>query len=221
MIFQAEKVLVIAPHTDDESIGCGGLIARLRHLGIQVQVVCFSTAMESIPPGFPLNATTNEFKDALAVFGAQGASYDIEVRKFSKYEQLILDLLRPFRDERYDLVIGPSVHDEHRDHSVVAYETLRAFWDFPVLSYEIPKRCPDFRPLVWIPLTHEDMMQKVRALECYKSQQIKKDFSGVSDVVLGNARTRGIQIGVEYAEAFEVPRSMILSPRMPSSTLRC
>lgn len=221
MLFHAERVLVIAPHTDDESIGCGGLIARFRELGTEVRVICLSPAMESIPMGFPVIATMNEFKDALRVLDAEGVCHFMEARQFSKHEQGILDLLRPLREDGYDLVIGPSVHDEHRDHAVTAMETLRAFWDVAVLSYEIPKRCPDFRPLVWVPLSHEDMMQKVRALECYKSQQIKKDFSGVSDVILGNARTRGIQIGAEYAEAFEVPRSMILSPRSPFSILRC
>jgi len=45
------RVLVLAPHTDDAELGCGGTIARLLTDGADVFVAAFSTAEESLPPG--------------------------------------------------------------------------------------------------------------------------------------------------------------------------
>ena len=52
-IFKFKNVLVLAPHTDDGELGCGGFIAKLIELGSKVTYAAFSTAEESVPEGFP------------------------------------------------------------------------------------------------------------------------------------------------------------------------
>ena len=59
-----KKVLVLAPHTDDGELGCGGFITKLIENNVEVFYVAFSTAEESVPPGFP--------KDIFAVRAAPG-----------------------------------------------------------------------------------------------------------------------------------------------------
>ena len=51
MMNSMRRVLVLAPHTDDAELGCGGTIARLLRDGVDVFVAAFSTAEESLPPG--------------------------------------------------------------------------------------------------------------------------------------------------------------------------
>ena len=48
-----KKVLVLAPHTDDGELGCGGTVARLLEEGCEVHFAVFSTCAESVPAGFP------------------------------------------------------------------------------------------------------------------------------------------------------------------------
>ena len=50
-----EKILILAPHTDDGELGCGGSIARFIEEGKDVYYVAFSTAEESVEHGLPKN----------------------------------------------------------------------------------------------------------------------------------------------------------------------
>ena len=47
-----QRVLVLAPHTDDGEFGCGGTMARLVEAGAEVRYVAFSIATKSLPEGF-------------------------------------------------------------------------------------------------------------------------------------------------------------------------
>ena len=50
-----ERILVLAPHTDDGEFGCGGSVARFLEEEKEVYYVAFSTAEESVPPDMPKN----------------------------------------------------------------------------------------------------------------------------------------------------------------------
>ena len=52
MLTGLERVLVLAPHTDDGEFGCGGTMARLVEAGCEVRYVAFSIATRSLPEGF-------------------------------------------------------------------------------------------------------------------------------------------------------------------------
>nr|WP_287495042.1 PIG-L family deacetylase [Candidatus Brachybacter algidus] len=52
-MFKGKKVFILAPHTDDGELGCGGTIARLIEDGAIVYYVAFSTADKSVPDEFP------------------------------------------------------------------------------------------------------------------------------------------------------------------------
>ena len=49
-----EEFMILAPHTDDAELGCGGAIARLLEGGTRVHIAVFSTAEESLPKGASL-----------------------------------------------------------------------------------------------------------------------------------------------------------------------
>tara|TARA_Y100000739_G_C20308302_1_gene328716 strand:+ start:165 stop:359 length:195 start_codon:yes stop_codon:yes gene_type:complete len=56
------KILVLAPHTDDGEIGCGGSIARFIDEGKEIYYIAFSKCEESVPKGFPKNILEEEVK---------------------------------------------------------------------------------------------------------------------------------------------------------------
>src|ERR687884_1038408 len=96
MISAWNRVLVLAPHTDDGEFGCGGTMARLVEAGVEVRYVAFSIATKSLPPGFPPDTLAREVREATGVIGLPEEAlvvHDFEVRSFPAHRQEILELL--------------------------------------------------------------------------------------------------------------------------------
>jgi N-acetylglucosamine malate deacetylase 1 len=203
-----ERVLVLAPHTDDGEFGCGGTMARLVEAGTDVRYVAFSIATRSLPEGFPPDALSSEVKAAIAELGISEVNltvHDFDVRTFPVHRQDILELLVALWEEwRPDAVFQPSLHDIHQDHQVIAAEGLRAFKRTTILGYEIPWNNFDFAYQAYVSLSEAHIERKVSALSKYASQQHRR-YSD-PDYIRNVARTHGINVNREYAEVFEVYR---------------
>jgi N-acetylglucosamine malate deacetylase 1 len=208
MNLQFAKVLVIAPHTDDGEFGCGGSITKLIEAGTEIYYAAFSLAEESVPPQFPKNILETEVKAATTELGIKSDHlllFKYQVRHFAEHRQSILeDLVKLNHDLKPDLVFMPSLHDLHQDHSTVAIEGLRAFKKTSIFAYEMPWNNLNFSTQSFIILSESNIENKIKALECYNSQKSKNYASG--EFIRSLALTRGTQIGVKYAEAFEVIR---------------
>src|SRR6187200_3086756 len=178
MIGSWNRVLVLAPHTDDGEFGSGGTIARLRDAGVDVRYVAFSIATKSLPAGFPPDTLAREVREATAEFGIPDDNltvHDFEVRTFPERRQDILELLLALWEEwRPDAVFQPSLHDVHQDHQVIAAEGLRAFKRTTILGYEIPWNNFDFAYQAYLALEDRHVDRKVAALARYASQQHRR-----------------------------------------------
>lgn len=94
MLSNFNTVLVLAPHTDDGELGCGGLINKLCNLGKKVIYVAFSICEESVPEGFDSKILGREVKDATSVLGIKPENLlilDYKVRVFSERRQDVLE----------------------------------------------------------------------------------------------------------------------------------
>lgn len=205
---QFKKVLVLAPHTDDGELGAGGFISQLLEQDAQVYYAAFSTAEESVPSGFPKDILKIEVAAATARLGICAENlfiYNYQVRKLNYFRQEILEDLVKLRMEiNPDLVLLPSLKDIHQDHMTVAQEGLRAFKNTSIFGYELIWNNLSFDTTCFMKLDKKHIEKKISALSCYESQG-KRDYMS-SDFILSLARTRGVQIGTSYAEAFEVVR---------------
>jgi len=203
-----QRILVLAPHTDDGEIGCGGSIARFIEEGKQAYYVAFSTARTSVRPEFPDNILEIEVKEATRALGIppdQLITFDFAVRHFPEHRQAILQALVDLRQQiSPDLILVPSPHDIHQDHQVIAAEGLRAFKRHTILGYEEPWNNIIFETRCFVPLERRHIARKIEALHCYKSQMHRSYLD--EEFVWSLARTRGTQIEGRYAEAFEVLR---------------
>jgi LmbE family N-acetylglucosaminyl deacetylase len=203
-----KKILIIAPHTDDGEFGCGGSIAKFVKEGAIVFYAAFSLAEESVPEGFPKNILESEVKTATGILGIKSENlllYKYQVRHFAYHRQEILeDLVKLNKEILPHLVFIPCLHDLHQDHSTVAIEGLRAFKKTSILGYEIPWNNMNFATQCFIPLDEIHLSNKVNALDSYKSQKHKEYAS--ENFIRSLAKTRGIQIGKPFAEAFETIR---------------
>lgn len=211
MIKHVKSIVILAPHTDDGEFGCGGTMARFLAEGEKVWYVAFSAAEKSVPEGFPNSILRKEVNDAMDVLGLPESRRIIlsyPVRDFPKYRQEILeDMIRLEADINPDMVFLPSPHDTHQDHQTIAQEGFRAFKRTSMLGYEVPWNNLTFPTQGFIFLKDEHLNKKISALKCYQSQQARSYAS--EDFIRSLARTRGVQIGSNYAEAFEVIRWII------------
>ena len=208
MIERCKNVLVLAPHTDDGELGLGGTINKLITEGKRVTYVAFSTAEESVPPGFPKDILKTEVRNATAKLGIKSENliiYSYQVRKLNYVRQEILEeLIKIRKQEKYDLVFIPSLHDIHQDHTTIAQEGLRAFKNTTILGYELIWNNLSFDTQCFVRLREDDIKAKIMALKEYHSQG-KRDYLS-AEFIYSLAKTRGVQVGSEYAEAFEVVR---------------
>jgi N-acetylglucosamine malate deacetylase 1 len=206
-----KKALVLAPHTDDGEFGCGGTMARLLAEGAEVHYAAFSSAEKSLPPGADPQVLVKELKEAMRSLGINQQRLhilDYGVRDFPEHRQAILDdMLKLKAAIEPDLVLLPSVNDTHQDHQTVAHEGFRAFKDRTILGYEIPWNNRTFNTESFVLLEEAHVDAKVKALLCYASQ-LDRSYAN-EESIRSLARTRGTQIGVRYAEAFEVVRWVI------------
>lgn len=204
-------VLVLAPHTDDAELGCGGTVAKLIAQGHRVVSVSFSAAEDSVPAGFPRDILRTEAVDAAMALGVRREDclvLDFQVRTFPENRQRILDrMIQLNREYKPSLVFMPSATDTHQDHKTLADEGFRAFKRTTILCYEAPWNMVDFSMRCFVTLSEEDISRKIAALSHYKSQAGRFYVNG--DYVRSLALVRGTQISQPLAEAFDVPRLML------------
>ena len=104
-----------------------------------------------------------------------------------------------------DLVLVPSANDMHQDHGVLYWEALRAFKkEASIWGYEHPWNNLTFTTDIFVRLRPEHLEKKIRALKEYKSQTDRgyMDERNIRSLVA----TRGAQLDIQYAEAFELIR---------------
>ncbi len=208
---KVNNILVLAPHTDDGELGAGGAISYFLEKKAKVYYAAFSTAKDSVPKGMPGDILKTEVKKATRQLGIDEKNliiYDYQVRKLNFSRQEILeDLIKLKNRIRFDLVFMPSMNDIHQDHLTVSQEGLRAFKTTTILGYELIWNNVTFNTTCFIRLEKRHLENKIKALKNYKSQKGRDYVSG--DFIRSLARARGVQIGAEYAEAFEVIRWVI------------
>lgn len=198
-----EQVLVLAPHPDDEVIGCGGSLCLHQHAGDRIQVV-FLTSGERGLPGTPAE-TVRALREAEAHAAAR--VLEIERLDFLRLpDQGLRDHLDDGAERLRSVATTPSIiylphpSDGHPDHAATLEVARRTFGGTRLrwLAYEI-----------WSPMTRCDMVRditpimrrKLRALRCYPSQLglVRYDRA-----IRGLNRYRAIMSGgAGYAEAFQ------------------
>jgi N-acetylglucosamine malate deacetylase 1 len=206
-----KNILVLAPHTDDGELGAGASIAKFIEQGSTVTYVAFSTAEKSVPDGFPKDILKTEVREATSILGIKPENliiFNYEVRKLNYVRQEILEELIGIRKKsEYDLVLVPSPHDIHQDHVTIAQEGIRAFKNTTILGYELIWNNLTFNSECFVTLEKKHVETKYKALGAYKSQGKRNYLS--EDFIYSLAKARGVQVGADYAEAFEVIRLFI------------
>lgn len=207
-----KRVLIFAPHADDEVLGCGGTMALLAQRGCQVHVAVVTDGAKGDPEnrfgGRVAALRQQEVIAALDVLGIQGVEFlgepdgELEVTSGLTFKMAsVYDRFRP------DWVFLPSISDYHRDHIGVSLAGLdlwaKTGGPERLFLYEIWGGFPANR-LVDITSVIE---QKKLAIQEYKVPLSYLDYAGAN---IGLAAHRGMFLSeaqqARYAEAFiELP----------------
>lgn len=220
------RVLVIAPHADDETFCCGGTIAKVKALGGEVFVVCVSVGdlamYGTAEPVVPGRRRAGELDLAMSVLEVDG--YDILFDDPSRHLRLdalpLRDLIALIeRDGRYaidrvrpDVVILPSPCS-NQDHTAVFragfaacrphLPDVKPFVPL-VLTADQPQLCwsPEaFKPNFYVDISGF-LELKLKAHACHASQLRPPPHHGSLENLERLARLRGAEVSVEAAEAF-------------------
>jgi LmbE family N-acetylglucosaminyl deacetylase len=199
-------LVVLAPHMDDETLGCGGLIATAED-----PLVVFGVT--SRDEGIEVDEVAKELGFRYKVL--YGADYearmlDIDRRELVGHIEEILGSERP----RRVCIPSPSYHQDHAvmfESGLAATRPLsRKGYLAPMVSaYEYPGSAwgYDGREMElnhYVDITSV-MDRKLQAVACYNGSQRGRAVID-PDVVTGWARLRGAFVGVEFAEAFRLMR---------------
>lgn len=198
-VIPARRVLVLAPHPDDEVFGCGGAISLHVRQGTPVEVVILTDGAAGA--GDPADRE-NESRAAAAVLGyGQPVFWRLPDRGLHCAEALVERLANTISAMAADLVYAPSpweVHPDHRQAALLATEAVRRVTGSVRLAfYEIgaplrPNLLLDIGPV---------LETKARAMQCFASQLAQQDYARQL-TALNQYRTYSLPHAVAAAEAF-------------------
>ena len=201
------RVLVIAPHVDDEVIPCGGAVALHREAGSEVAVVFIS---DSGGPGSDREMRRQlselRLKESEAVAELMGHQIlkrlNFPDSKLVTCEpQIAEELARILQEWQPDQLFCPFPSDGHGDHQATVSGTVTALeqsrWQGEIWTYEV---WSTMWPNTAVDIT-EVIEKKRDAIRLNKSQIGDLDYLAG---IIGLNQYRGIQVRVEFAEAFFV-----------------
>lgn len=179
--------LCIAPHPDDEVLGCGGALAMLVHNAVSVQSVIVTQGDKALGTVNQAHATErmDESCRAAQILGCKAPRFlDFEDRQLSYTSTLVEalsdELSAHIPASSTGLLLLPSLSEPHPDHQAVALAGLAAALNHAgplrVLFYEVGA---PLHPNTYLDITAV-AQQKWQALACFSSQLVIENYEGLS-----------------------------------------
>lgn len=182
--------LFLGAHADDIELGCGATFQQYE----KAIYVAFSSCGK-----FELIEECK--RSAFLLHAHETLIFDFKVRDFDKSRQEILDRMIQLRSKYKPDFVYTHSHDTHQDHQVIHNESIRAFKHTNLLAYELPWNDRHTNLNTFVPITHDQLKTKMKAIWQYKTQAHRSYMN--TNFITSLATVRGVQAGCEYAEAFE------------------
>ena len=215
------KVLVVAPHPDDEVLGCGGTISKHVADGDEV-ALCIVT--KTFPPEWPEDFHETrlvEIDKSRTILGISKIfSLDFETAMLDSIPQRTINSKISEIVENYnpDIMYIPFGGDLHRDHRVIfesCLVSIRPRDNFPnkVLSYETLSETSwgahisPFVPNYYVDI-EKHIDKKLKGMKAYSSEVKEWPDQRSLESIENHAKARGSEVGVKVAEAFMLIREI-------------
>lgn len=222
------NVLVIAPHADDEVLGCGATISKLSKLGCNVYILIATNASVGAPELFSpdiIRQVRSEALEAHKLLGVKETTFlELPAPALDQYPgyKIANDILSVIRKYNVDTVFIPHRDDCHKDHKIIhecamvacrpmANSTVKAVYAYETLSeteWGDAVSSDMFIPTKYYSFTIEEFEKKQEAMRCFKSQLYEFPASRSLEAIEALAKYRGATISKVRAECFEVLREI-------------
>ena len=197
MNLEFERPVFLGAHPDDNCIGCGGLLSRLKEEERDFFCYTFTCLNEK---------RETEWYDAMDYLHPTARDiYTMKGDTLPDYRYHIRDILEKIKiDVAPDIIFTHSLNNIHQSHIALAEEVERIMRYTTILGHADAKSGTRFVPNLFIELSEEEVEEKIKLVSFFKSESFK--YSIRPDVLKAIARVNGAKIGVKYAEAFDIVR---------------
>jgi len=222
--FSNEKLLVIAPHSDDEVLGCGGLITKIKNSGGKVYVLIFNLGFEKSDTKESQEKRKKEVQNAMdtlnvddyhLVHDLPDNNRDLDAKPLHSLIEIIESTSNVSLEKISPTIVAiPTIFSHHQDHVHVHNACIAALRPIStpvsniVLSYEAPEHSRwsatgIFEPNLFV-VIETVIDQKILAFSKYESQI--RPGGRDSDSIRNQAKYRGQEVGKNLCEAFYAHR---------------
>lgn len=218
------RIVIVAPHPDDEVFGCGGTIPIYIKAGHEVHVLIVTKGDDLFDPHL-IEMGRKEALQAHALLGVKTTRFaDLPAIKLDTVPQHeINDLLWDyFQQMRPDILFLPFPGDVNRDHQIVHACAMvaarpisvktRGIYCYEALSstnWNSPGMFPAFTPNCFVDVS-ETIDLKIEAAKIYASQLKKSPHERSVESIMALSRYRGGFVNISHAEAFMCVRQILL-----------
>jgi len=213
------KILAIAPHPDDETLGCGGTLLKQKNVGDKIYwMIATNIQNENGWPEEEVQKRQKEICKVSEMYGFEKTfKLDFPTTMLDKisYRDLIVKMSEVIQEIKPSTVYLPNRSDVHTDHQVIfkaaisCCKNFRAPFINKILMYECLSEtefAPALREYAFTPNVFVDISEylnrKLEILKIYDSEIREPPFPRSIETVINLAQYRGSRIGKKYAEAF-------------------
>ena len=215
------KVLVVAVHPDDETLGCGGALLKHKANGDEIHWL-IATEMKESKNTSQRNAEIDQVEELYDFDSVH--RLELSTTKIDEYSmsELITKISSVVNKVKPNIIYLPFKGDVHSDHKYIfdaAYSCTKSF-RYPFIKkiymmetlseteYSVSTKEDSFVPNVFIDIS-EYMGKKIELMNIYESEIGKHPFPRSERNIRALATFRGATSGCNYAESFVLLKEII------------
>lgn len=213
------KILVVSPHPDDETLGAGGLLLKYKQGNNEIYWLNITDMKEEYGYSKELvEKRQKQIKEVKNIYRFDGF-FNLELKPayLEQYEsgEIICKISEIINNIKPNMVILPNRTDAHSDHKIVfdwcysctkifRYPYIKMILTMEILS-ETDFALPDnaFTPNFFVDIT-DYFEDKTRIMKIYNSEIGEHPFPRSIEAIESLAKLNGIKAGTRYAEAFKI-----------------
>ncbi len=212
------KILVIAAHPDDETIGCGGAIIKHIRNGDSVSVLTISDGETSRDVNDKKQRNSNFIKamESLGVKNFDNLDYPDQRLDVVSLLDIIQNIEKKISEIQPNILYTHHYSDLNIDHQITHKAVMTAARPLPnssikeILCFEIVSSTEwsvddVFMPNYFIDIESE-LDEKIKACNCYVDEMNIPPHARSIESIINLAKYRGAQVGIHAAEAFQAQR---------------